>query len=447
MPQNEAPLRGGTTNADLWNRPDVARALSTCDFPTLLETVRCARGWSQADLAQAVGYSQSWVSRVVNARQSLTLDQVVELSTRLDIPLHLLRFSDQPTAPTAAGRAGVPARTQAQAQAQALRGSPTRPPVGMATETGPGSHPTAQRICAITGSQRRLEGSLPAHDLARSAVAHLELSGRTLARAQRASAPGVTEIAAAASEAAGLAAWLHTDMGDAGSARGYYRLAVRRARQARNGLLTAYMMGSLAAFEIEEDEVDLGLSLAESAGRFLGPSAHPTARAWLSCVRALAHSSGGDVPAARSELAAAERCAEHSSNTDPPWPWVFPFDGAKLARYRAQAATRSGRSAEALQTFVDAFQRTVVPPKQRAVLLVEWAQAHRDSGGVDAAFRLAAEALSLGVTYRSERVISRVRRFRRSYRGPHPREAKELDARLAELAAGVTGAVSQGEDE
>jgi hypothetical protein len=39
--------------------------------------------------------------------------------------------------------------------------------------------------------------------------------------------------------------------------------------------------------------------------------------------------------------------------------------------------------------------------------------ARRDSDRVDEAFRLACEALGVGVTYSSERVIERARRFRR----------------------------------
>lgn len=437
MPHNE-PLRTDDPafiDAELWKRPDIARALSTCDFSTLLEAVRSARGWSQAELAHTVGYSQSWVSRVVNARQSLTLDQVAELCNRLGIPSQLLGFAQRPRKATPALRS-----TEQSPQPRPLRPVATNP-----GETNPENSGTAQRLRSITGGQRRLEGTLPARDLARSIVAHLDMSDRILSRAHQAGVSNVPEIAAAASEAAGLAAWLHMDMGDAGSARGYYRVAIRRARQSRHGLLTAYMLGSLAAFETEEDEPDVGLSLTESAGRFLGPQAHPTAAAWLSGIRALAHTGRGDTTSARAELASAERNIEHTANTDPPWPWVFPFDGGKLARYRALAAARSGCPTEALSSFVEAFHHTVPPPKQRAVLLVDWAQAHSDSGGADTAFQLALEALTLGAMYRSDRVVSRVRRFRRFHRGPQPPQARDLDARLAELAATGSGPVLQRE--
>jgi hypothetical protein len=56
--------------------------------------------------------------------------------------------------------------------------------------------------------------------------------------------PFAADVAAAASEAAGFAAWLHADMYDIGSARAYYRMAIARARQAGQDLLAGYMLGS-----------------------------------------------------------------------------------------------------------------------------------------------------------------------------------------------------------
>lgn len=53
--------------------------------------------------------------------------------------------------------------------------------------------------------------------------------------------------------------------------------------------------------------------------------------------------------------------------------------------------------------------------------------ARRDSDRVDEAFRLACEALGVGVTYSSERVIERARRFRREYSGPPTRYVREFD--------------------
>ncbi|MGI5170049.1 helix-turn-helix domain-containing protein [Spirillospora sp. CA-253888] len=58
---------------------------------TLLEEIRKARGWTQTDLGEALGYSQSWASKVMRGDLSLTLDQVRAACRTLDIPTDLLR--------------------------------------------------------------------------------------------------------------------------------------------------------------------------------------------------------------------------------------------------------------------------------------------------------------------------------------------------------------------
>ncbi|TDQ45757.1 helix-turn-helix domain-containing protein [Actinorugispora endophytica] len=424
----------------------MATALATCDMAAIVEAVRLARGWSQAELARTVGYSQSWASRVVNGQQSLTLNQVREIAERLNIPIHLLRFAGANAAPVSSAPSRRPA---VNAAGQAKGAGPTRRrdftkvvamaalPLPSASSAGDIHEETAATLRAITGGQRRLDASSPSRDMAKAALAHLELSARTLARAAR--TPFATDVAAAASEAAGFAAWLHTDMGDSGSARSYYRVAVERARQAGHNLLDVYMLGSLASFEIESDDPGVGLVLVREAARRLGDDAHPTARAWLSCVCALGHAGMGDTSAAHRELAHAESAVGRVDNTAPPWPWVFAFDEAKVAGYRALAAVRLHQPNEARSAFYEAFGRARPGPKQGALLMVELASAHADAGDVDEAFRLASEALRTGAAYRSEKVVSRVRRFRREYRGPRARCVSSLDEHLAAMITGTVG--------
>jgi len=75
---------------EFWSSPAVAGALAGCDFSMLLEEIRRARGWTQAELASQVGYSQSWVSKVLRRKQVLNLDQAREVSRRLGIPASVL---------------------------------------------------------------------------------------------------------------------------------------------------------------------------------------------------------------------------------------------------------------------------------------------------------------------------------------------------------------------
>ena len=116
-------------------------------------------------------------------------------------------------------------------------------------------------------------------------TAHVEMANRMLARAGK--TPYAADVAAAASEAAGFAAWLHADMYDIGSARAYYRMAVGRARQAGQDLLAGYMLGSLAAFETDGGDPELGLTLVGEARQQIGATPHPSSRAWLDATEAL----------------------------------------------------------------------------------------------------------------------------------------------------------------
>jgi hypothetical protein len=374
------------------------------------------------ELAAAVGYSQSWVSKVLRKRQALTLDQAREISRRLGIPVHLLRFG------SLGGEGQAKRRDFGKAIALAL--VPWPAPAGA-------DHGTASTLNAITNAQRRLDASTPARELARGVVPHVEMANRMLGRAR---GPGIAaDVAAALSEAAGLAGWLHTDMCDLGTARHYYRLAVDAARHTGHDLLAGYMLGSLAAFEIDAGDHAGGLGLIARARDQMAAENHPTPRAWLAAIEALGHASArGGARAADDAVERAGAAVEAGSGmTEPPWPWIFPFDQAKLAGYRALVCVRLGRPGDALAAFADSLVAPQPAPKQRAMIMLEVATAacqegvrEKDTGRIDEAFGLAAEALALGEHYDSGRVMQRSRMFRRHYAGPVTSSVRAFDRRV-----------------
>lgn len=414
----------------------MASALATCDMATVLEGVRTAHGWSQGDLARAVDYSQSWVSRVVNGQQALTVSQVQDLARRLGVPLHLLRFGGAPSHDEPVQKEADTTRRREFGRAVVAGALLTAAP----RHHAPGAHhaideTTAPALRSITGGQRRMDATSPARHLLPSAVTHVHLAEQMLANAR--GTPFHPGISAAASEASGFAAWLHADQGDLGSARTHYRTAVVRARQAGMRLLDVYMLGSLAAFETDAaEDPELGLGLVREAEHVLGPAAHPTACAWLACVGALAHAGLGDRAAAALALLRAEKEVARSCDADPPWPWVFAFDEAKVAGYRALVGVRLRSPHDVRGALAEAFAPPTGNARQSAVLQVELASAHADAGDVDEAFRLAREALATGARLDSERVIGRVRMFRRKYRGPRSACVEDLDRRLTSHLTG-----------
>ncbi|MWA02710.1 helix-turn-helix domain-containing protein [Actinomadura sp. LD22] len=383
-----------------WSTPTVSQALATCDVPALMDEIRKARGWSQTDLAEAVGYTQSWASKVLRGETSLTLAQVRIIIRRLGIPAELLRFGDHQTDeedPTNRRQFGKLATL-------ALLPSPR-------TSLATGEN-TAADLTAITGSQRRLDASFCSRDLIDGVRSHLELA----VRAHRTAGPHAPAVAAAVSEAAGFAAWLSMDMLDLGSARTYYRQAITAAKLAKNDVLAVYMTGSLAAFEIDAaGDPLLGLAMIDKARRTLPPTAGSTPTAWLASLEALAHASTPhpDEHAATQAI----RTAEHAiARTDgpPPWPWVYPFDLTKLARIRASIAVRLGQPSEAARAFGESLPTAQPAPKQAALTTLEVATAACQRGETDEAFTLALDALNTGITYGSERIIRQARQFRYS---------------------------------
>jgi transcriptional regulator with XRE-family HTH domain len=247
----------GRLSPDFWSAPAVAGALARCDFPVLLEEIRRARGWTQAELADEVGYSQSWVSKVMRGKQVLTIDQAREVSRRLGIPVHLLRFG-------LGGEDPAKRRDFGKAVALAVLAWPRL------TETDERVVPA---LAGVTRAQRRLDATMCARELAPGVVAHVEMANRMLARTRDAGLS--VDMAAALSEAAGFAAWLHADMCDLGTARTYYRLAIGAARQAGHDLLAGYMLGSLAGFEIDNGDHVTGLALIAKAREQISGSEHP----------------------------------------------------------------------------------------------------------------------------------------------------------------------------
>ncbi len=78
---------------EFWDRTEIGRALVSWDVPGVLAAVIRERHWSQHQLADVLGYSQSWVSNVMRGSQSLTLDQARAILVQFGAPLHKITIS------------------------------------------------------------------------------------------------------------------------------------------------------------------------------------------------------------------------------------------------------------------------------------------------------------------------------------------------------------------
>jgi hypothetical protein len=240
-------------------------------------------------------------------------------------------------------------------------------------------------------------------------------------------------LAAVASEAASLAAWLAWDMGDNGSARSFYGSAIKAARSAGDPLLVAYQAGSLAQFEAHSGHGAHALGLARTARRYLGSEPPAIADAWLLSVEALSHAAKGDQRDADRALTQSRAAASRSVPDElPPWPWVFAFDESKVAAFRVTCGARLG-----LPNWVataDAPALATSHAKQRALVMLDIATGHVAAGRVEAAFALASRAVDTGLQYRSGRTLERARALRRSLStSSPPKIVRDFDERLHDV--------------
>ncbi|MFH8383973.1 helix-turn-helix domain-containing protein [Kitasatospora sp. NPDC018058] len=415
---------GGLLN---WNSTVVREASRTGNYGKVIELARTHRRMTQAQLGEACGLSQSAISRL--EKRSIgpyAMDVLLRVSQNLGIPAPLLGLAES----TVQARIGTESveRRQFLGAAAAFAVSPALAVIAGPTDE---SEQQAAALRLATTSYRRLDGSTPSRELADAARSHLRLIQGLAGAAQ--TATHRIRLAAVASEAASLNAWLAWDMGDHGSARSFYGAAINAARSGASPLLVAYQTGSLAQFEAHTGNGIQAISLAKRARSILEPGSPAVADAWLSSVEALGHAATGDQRSADRALTRS-RAAVHANTEDepPPWPWVFSFDETKVAGFRVTCGAKLG-----LSKWISDSAGPVLATghaKQRALLILDVAAGHLASGRIEAAFALAMQALEVGLQYRSGRIIERSRSLRRTFNtSSPPKVVREFDERMHDV--------------
>jgi hypothetical protein len=364
---------------------------------TPLQRHRRARNWTQADVADqlcnVVGPAHGYPTLGVDANAVSRHERGVIVRPRDPYPkLYAALYG------TTVEALWPPGRIDAMRRRRFLQ--------AMAATTGaallPVTDPSVEAITSVTGGFRRLEAITPAGELAGPVRAHLRFIAGQLGH-------GGAQLAAAASEAAGFAAWLAVDQADDAQALGHYRRAVGYAERSGSDVLAAYMLGSMALWAAETGRGSEARSLIGRADRRIPPTAPPTVRAWSAAIEGTAHASAGDADAALAALAALKRAeAAVALDHEPMWPWLYPFDAAKLAGYLGACATRLRLPRTALPALGEALDGLgEARTKQR--VLVDLAANHRALGDHDQARELAAQAHAIGVERSSPKVLQRVR--------------------------------------
>lgn len=405
------------TPVEVIERPEFQRALAAADWSTVLRLVTEETGASGAAIAAATGLSQPHVSRLLNGRVTEpSIHTVRMLCDGLGIPRSLAGLLD---------REQETATDRRQLLGGALAVS-SMTLVGTADGDVPLDHAADEHLLMVlSASYRRLEHRTSSRLLSSPVAAHLSLVRQL--RARTPTGRGARRLATIISESAGLAAWLYADLDDRANARRHYRLAVKEAHATGHPLLPSYMQGSFGNFAVISGDATEGLRLVADARRGMPRSAPLVAHVWLDAVEAVGLAHYRD-RRALVLLDQAERRLSKAAGDEAVWPWLFRFDEAKLAGFRATAEARLGRwqAAEQALKISGSGQRS---PKQQAVADIEHARVLAARKDISQACTVAASALATGVEYGSERVVRAVADFR-SGLGPVGADAADLDDRL-----------------
>ncbi len=294
---------------------------------------------------------------------------------------------------------------------------------------------TAQAVTLVTGQYRRLEATTAAGELLDPVRAHLGFVSRLLDTEAHS---GNVLLAASASEAAGLAAWLAFDQSDHDGTRQHYQSAVGYAERAGSTVLQAYMLGSMSLWAAALDNGREAVELAVRTRRLIPCHAPPCPQAWVATVEATAYASMHDAKASLAALGCAEEAIEHGQpDAEPLWPWVYPFDEPKIAAYRGASAVKLGLPKAGLLALDTALSaHGSAPTKQRALTLCDQAAAYALLGELDEACHLADEAHSIGAQTRSDKIVHRVRAVRAlPTMQKRARAVQDLDERLREAGS------------
>ena len=390
----------------------VREALADADWGRVLQALIEATGATQTAIAASTGVSQSFISRLITGHcHEPGLSTIRALCDGLEIPRPMAGLAEANTTEDATDRRQLLAASAGTA-GLALAGAAA------------GAGADEALIGQATTVLRRLEQHTSTWALLGSATAHADLA-RTLRR-RAGTGPAARRLAAAESEAAGLAAWLYADLDEQANARRCYRMAIDAAVRAGNPLLACYMRGSFGQFATGTGAASAGRDLLTQARADLPRCAPPIALLWLDALHATALAHLGQ-RTALSVLDTAAQRLRTASATEPVWPWLFAFDETKLASHRAVVATRLGQHRQAEHW--SAASTATGSPKQRAVTDVARATALAAAGDVTRACHLACGALDIGRALGSERVVRAVTTLRTDL--PNTTATADLDRHLS----------------
>ncbi len=270
---------------------------------------------------------------------------------------------------------------------------------------------TLEAAMTISKSYRRLWATTPAEDLRDLVLGHLRLISRLLASAT--SETDRASLAAAASDACLVAASVAEDSWDLAGAQQHYQDAQTYAERSDDPMLQAYAAGCMSYWATMRGSGTEAVKAIQRAKSFLSPSAPPAAHASIAIREATAHAVAHDEPAMSSALLRAEKAFDEQGTSDPAgWSWGL-LNGEKISRYRGFGAVSLKRPETAVPALKEGLDSLgPAPNKTRQYAMSKMAEAYVQTGDVEQACDLGAQALAMAVQLGDTLGVMAVRQVR-----------------------------------
>lgn len=319
------------------------------------EVVRLARqrtGMTQADLAVAIGYSQTAVSRIERGRGSTAHDvRTLRMSaSALTIPAALLGVVDS------RGEEEPVQRREFLRVASAAVAAAVAPELVAQGRVGHSDVDELHRAIADLRALDQCAGGDRLHVLAAQQVREVQRllhDGRYGTEVER-------QLHATLGDAAILAGWLNFDAGRHDTARAYLADAITATFAANDPLTQAYALSLMAMQAQHVGQPREAVLLAQAGHRAGGTKSGNRLRALLQVREARGLAGIGDRSGAELALARAERILSAPGRGHDP-SWVEFFDQAELAGAAGMVFTALGeadRGAACLRSAVDIVGRS-----------------------------------------------------------------------------------------
>jgi tetratricopeptide (TPR) repeat protein len=232
-----------------------------------------------------------------------------------------------------------------------------------------------------------------------------------------------------------MAGWLALDSNEHSAARRHFNVAVYAAHQADTPSLAASSLAYLSLQDTYRDRPKSALSLAQTAAETSRGSTSPAVRTMLATRLARAHARQNDEAGCRRALDEAHhRFAEVGTTPEPPW--ISYVDAIELAAQEGACYLDLGLAAEAQSSLNRALDLLSAAGTQRVRDRVHYlsrlAKTHLLGFDVDQACAVATDAVQVGRSIRSARVLERLEEFNSALR-PFA-EARSVQAFRVQLA-------------